>query len=125
MAPLSKDTAGIILPFDTFGSHLDQSNKTIDTDLEIKNFEAAGKILASVWNESIIDSHPVIAEYQTPNEAKIGIDYELDQNWIDDHISKSRYLLQIVKCKNKECCQQTKTNYEDTWFSIFTSTDPS
>ena len=28
MAPLSKDTAGIILPFDTFGNHLDASNKT-------------------------------------------------------------------------------------------------
>ena len=34
MAPLSKDTAGIVLPFDTFGSHLDGSNKTIDIELE-------------------------------------------------------------------------------------------
>ena len=50
MAPLSKDTAGIILPFDTFGNHLDASNKTFDLELEIKNFETAGKILAEIWS---------------------------------------------------------------------------
>ena len=38
MAPLSKDTAGIILLFDNFRNHLDASNKTIDSELEIKNF---------------------------------------------------------------------------------------
>ena len=58
---LSKHTAGIILPFDTFGNHLDASNKTIDSELEIKNFEATGKILADIWSESIIDNHPVVA----------------------------------------------------------------
>ena len=63
MAPLSKDTAGIILPFDTFGSHLDGSNKTVNVELEIKNFEAAGNILAEVWSESVIDSYPVVATY--------------------------------------------------------------
>ena len=48
MAPLSKDTAGIILPFDTFGNYLDAANKTIDVNLEIKNFEATGKIPAEI-----------------------------------------------------------------------------
>ena len=47
MVPLSKDTAGIILPSDTFGNHLNKSNKTTDIELE-KNFKAAGEILASV-----------------------------------------------------------------------------
>ena len=36
MAPLSKDAAGIVLPFDKFGTHLNSSNKTIDEDLERK-----------------------------------------------------------------------------------------
>ena len=48
MAPLSKDTDGVILLFFTFGSHLDAANKTIDINLENKNFEAAGKILAEI-----------------------------------------------------------------------------
>ena len=43
MAPLSKDTAVIILPFDKFGSHLDSSNRTIDIEFEKKNFAAAGE----------------------------------------------------------------------------------
>ena len=46
MAPLSKDTAGVILPFDTYGNHLNNSNKTVDEDLEKENFKAAGEILA-------------------------------------------------------------------------------
>ena len=66
MAPLSKDTSGIILPFDTFGSHLNSSNKTIDPVLEEKNFKTAGEILADVWSETIIDNYPVVAKYQPP-----------------------------------------------------------
>ena len=54
MAPLSKDTAGIVLPFEKFGSYLNSSNKTIDTELEKRNFAAAGEILASVWSETIL-----------------------------------------------------------------------
>ena len=38
MAPLSKDTAGLILPFDTYGTHLNATNETTDVDLE-KNFK--------------------------------------------------------------------------------------
>ena len=43
MAPLSKDTAGIILPFDKFGNHLDAANKTIDINVEIKNSKPLAK----------------------------------------------------------------------------------
>ena len=36
MAPLSHDLAGIILPHDSYGNHLDESGKTIDVELEKK-----------------------------------------------------------------------------------------
>ena len=111
MAPLSKEVAGIVLPFDTFGTHLNTSNKTIDEELEKKNFEAAGKILASVWSETMIDNFPVVAEYQSPGKI---VKFEaVDQKWIDIHVRQSRYLLQIVKCKNLKCCKVSRTNYED------------
>ena len=42
MEPLSKTTASVILPFDTFGSHLNSVNKTTDIELEVKNVQAAG-----------------------------------------------------------------------------------
>ena len=63
MTPLSEDAAEMILPSDTFGNHLDVGNKTIDLELETKQFEAAGKILAEVWSESVIDGYPVLASY--------------------------------------------------------------
>ncbi|KAK3794234.1 hypothetical protein RRG08_039015 [Elysia crispata] len=63
MASLSKMTAGIILPFDSFGSHLNASNKTTDPVLEKKNFEAAGEILSQVFNEAEIDGYPVVSKF--------------------------------------------------------------
>ena len=49
MTPLSKALFGISLPHETFRTHLDSSRKTIDTNLEKRNFKAAGEILAKVW----------------------------------------------------------------------------
>ena len=43
MGPLSKALAGVLLPHDTFGIHLDFPRKT-DVELEKQNFKAAGKI---------------------------------------------------------------------------------
>jgi hypothetical protein len=111
MAPLSRDTAGIILPFDKFGSHLDNSNRTIDEELEKKNFAAAGEILASVWSESVIDDYPVVAQWCPPTESRLLID-NVEQQWIDNHVRQSRYLLQITRCKDLSCCTASRTNYD-------------
>ena len=117
MAPLSKDTAGIILPFNKYGSHLDASNRKIDPSFELENFEAAGKILASIWSETVIDSYPVVAEYKPPgSNLKFS---DLDQQWIDIHVRQSRYLLQIVKCQNISCCKASRTSYIDVMGSRF------
>ena len=43
MAPLSKALAGVLLPHDTFGIHLDFHRKT-DVELEKQNFKATGKL---------------------------------------------------------------------------------
>ena len=62
MFHLSKELSGLVLPAETFGSHL-QHGKTIDEALEEKNFESAGEVLADVWNKMVIDEHDVTAEY--------------------------------------------------------------
>ena len=59
MAPLSHDLAGIILPHDTYGSHLDAFGKTIDSELEEKNFYTAASVLSEVWSKTIINDHQV------------------------------------------------------------------
>ena len=95
MAPLSKDTAGIILPF---GNHLDASNKTIDLNLEIKFFEAAGNILAEIWSKSIIDNHPVVASYTSPPENEHDeVVFHKSEEWKAKHVRRSQYMLQIIK----------------------------
>ncbi|CAF4098835.1 unnamed protein product [Rotaria sp. Silwood2] len=66
MAPLSHDLAGLILPHDHFGSHLNDSGVTINIDLEKINFRKAGQILAERWNQSVIDGFTCVAEYINP-----------------------------------------------------------
>ncbi|CAF1188349.1 unnamed protein product [Rotaria sordida] len=66
MAPLSHDLAGLILPHDHFGTHLNDSGVTINPELERTNFKKAGEVLAEVWCGSVIDEYPVIAEYMDP-----------------------------------------------------------
>ena len=118
MASLSKDTSGIILPFDKFGSHLDKSNKTNNLELEKKNFAAAGEILASVWSETVIDNFPVVAKWIDPAEGSLSFG-NAEQKWIDNHVSQSRYILQIVKCKDLSCCTASRTNYDELLGSRF------
>ena len=62
MFHLSKELTGVLLPHDTYGSHLDNNGKTIDEDLEMKNFEAAGKTLAHIWSNLVIDGYILIQE---------------------------------------------------------------
>ena len=66
MAPLSKELSGLIIFHDQFGSHLDASGRTISKDLERQNFDFAGKVLAEVWDNLVLDKYPVIAKYIAP-----------------------------------------------------------
>ena len=62
MYHLSKELSGVVLPADTFGSHL-KDGRTIDEVMEERNFEAAGGVLAEIWSQLVIDDHPVRSEY--------------------------------------------------------------
>ena len=114
--------AGIILPFNTFGSHLDAANKTIDINLEIKNFGAAGKIIAEIWSESIIDN-PVVASYTSPPEKKPDeVVFQMSEEWKAQHVRQSEYMLRIIKCSDSSGCKPGRTNYPMFFFQvIFTS----
>ena len=108
MTPLSKDTSSVILPFDIYGTHLNASIKTIDIELEVKNFIAAGEILAEIWSESIIDGHAVKAAYIDPQERSI--DTTESERWKRVHVQELQYMLQIVKFNDQRCCK-FRTNY--------------
>ena len=102
MAPLSHDLAGLVLPHDHYGNHLDSCGKTIDIDLEKTNFYKAAEVLSEVWSETVIDGYPV--EY---NAVLIGKEYippNPDPIWVSNYSVQSRYCLQIVKCSDIACC---------------------
>lgn len=67
MAPLSRELAGLILPHDHFGSHLNSSGEVINKQLELQNFQFAGETLAAVWSKMVIDGYPVVTKYVGPN----------------------------------------------------------
>ena len=112
MAPLSKTLAGVLLPHDTFRDHLDSDGKTRDQELERKNFQRAGEVLAEIWGQLVLDDHPVISEY-VENQAIEPDDY--NELWVSQHCRITRYMLQIVKCDGRTCCSEMRTS----WSSVF------
>ena len=112
MAPLSHDLAGLILPHDHYGSHLDASHNTTDEALERKNFEKAGEVLAEVWSNTVIDTHPVHAAFIQPSdeESRYLSTTPLTEEWLAKHTRQSQYCLQIVKCNTKTCCSPLRSS---------------
>lgn len=113
MASLSRDLSGLILPHDHFGTHLDDQCRTNDINLEKKNFQKAGEILSEVWSENKIDGYDVFAEYISPADgteegSKV---LPLSEEWKCIHVRQSHYFLQIVKCDNRNCCKDWRSNY--------------
>ena len=103
MAPLSHYLAGIILPHDSFGNHLDSSGKTINEDLAKRNFFHAAEILSDIWSKTLIDGKPVVCEAFPLGKSYVPPDP--DQEWVSRHMQQARYSLQIVKCFDPKCCQ--------------------
>lgn len=94
LAPLSRALSGLILPYDTFGNHLDQNGNTVDAELEKKNFAHAGAVLADVWSEMIVDGHNVTAQY-VPDDEMLPAPREVSDLWYVGHVRESQYLLQV------------------------------
>lgn len=77
MVPLSRKLTGVVLKHDNFSSHLDSSIKTTGLELENRNFESAGILLANIWSQLIVDDFPVVAEYIVPTDTRLNVEQEL------------------------------------------------
>ena len=91
MVKLSKELSGVILEHDKFGSHLDAKGVTVDKDLELKNFEYAGRTLAEIWSGLVIDGNPVVAEF-IDDDAPVIMGTKSEE-WKACHVRQSQYLL--------------------------------
>ncbi|CAG8852584.1 186_t:CDS:1, partial [Gigaspora margarita] len=63
IATLSGKLAGITLPIDHFGKHLDSQGKVINSDLAKNNFRYAGEALCKIWCRDHIFGKKVDATY--------------------------------------------------------------
>lgn len=112
MAPLSKELAGVVLPYDSFGSHLDASGRITDDDLEKMNFKKAGQVLAEIWSNMVVDDYEITAEYIENEAIEVPA---MDEGWMALHCRISQYSLMIVKCASVDCCGGFRTS----WMQVF------
>jgi hypothetical protein len=63
MATLSGKLAGITLPIDHFGKHLNSQGNITDPGLATQNFQHAGKALCDIWSRDLIFGKRVDAQY--------------------------------------------------------------
>ena len=108
MYHLSKELAGIVLPADTYGTHL-KDGKTVDEVLEEKNFKAAGEVLAEVWSNLIIDDHPVTSEYVEEKPSELITNFSATPAFKSRHLIQTQYMTIALKCDDPMCCSPPKT----------------
>ncbi|KAJ8877456.1 hypothetical protein PR048_021911 [Dryococelus australis] len=109
MAPLSRELTGVVLPQDSFGAHLDSKGRTVDVSLEKDNFKKAGEILAEIWSAVCTDGHEVVAKYIDPNNDTSNVPDLPSEEWYAEHVRESQYLLQVVKCDDRDCCSPRRS----------------
>lgn len=108
MFHLSKQITGLILPAEQLGSHL-SNGKTIDEELEKKNFQYAGEILCEVWNNLRIDNHEVFEEYISSSPKATLLSYKVDGKFKLNHLLETQYFTVVLKCDNRDCCAPYET----------------
>ena len=102
MVKLSEELSAVFLEHDKFWSHLDAKGVTVDKDLELKNFEYAGRTHAEIWSGLVIDGNPVVAEFIEDDEPVIM--GTRSEEWKACHVRQLQYFLQIVKGTDPKCC---------------------
>ena len=109
MVKLSKELSVFILEHDKFGNHLDAKFVMVDKDLELKNFEYAGRTLAEIWSGLLIEGNPAVAEF-IEDDAPVIVGTKSEE-WKACHVRQSQYFLQIVKCTDPKCCSSFQSSY--------------
>ena len=99
---------GVVLPADTYGSHL-HNGETIDDNLEKANFEAAGATLAEIWNGLVIDGKALVSEYISEEVDQETKDFQVTSLYKSRHLIQTQYMTVVLKCDDRSCCSSFKT----------------
>ncbi|CAJ0643233.1 11507_t:CDS:2 [Entrophospora sp. SA101] len=126
MATLSGKLAGITLPIDHYGTHLNIQGKVINPDLALQNFRYAGEALCNIWHHDLIFGKSVDARYveelvnpfenlQFEGTEKEKIEKGIDStecfvpwSWIENHCNLCQYSIDIKRCMNRSCCKPSR-----------------
>ena len=100
---------GVVLPHDTYGSHL-VNGKTVDPELELKNVKAAGEILSELWSDMTIDNFEVKAEFIENPASDETKRFEVSPAFRSRHVFESQYMTAYMKCDDRTCCAPAKTS---------------
>lgn len=81
----------------------------------MQNFAAAGKILADIWSECMIDDYLVNAVNVDPvprgeKEAKFD---NYTEKFADSHFNYGHFHFSIMKCQDRRCCTEYRSNAYD------------
>ena len=101
--------AGVVLPHDTFGSHI-HNGQTTDIELEKKNFKAAGEVLAELWSNLEIDGFEVKAEFIDEPASDEIKEFVATPFFRNRHVFESQYLTCYLKCDDRTCCSAPRTS---------------
>lgn len=117
MAPLSKTLAGLVIPHDHFGSHLNRSGKTINDELEAKNFFFAQEVVADRFSSITITGHEVFAEAVAPENSRLSSNEvnQKDEEWWAVHTRSSQYMFELKKCDRPSCCKPFRSKVHETF----------
>ena len=94
MASLNRTLADLVLPHDSCGTNLDDSEKKIDIDLEKQNFKTAGGILFEIWGKLTLNDQLVVAVY---SEDETLLTNGHSERWVTKHCRISQYMLQVAR----------------------------
>ncbi|PKB97764.1 hypothetical protein RhiirA5_432533 [Rhizophagus irregularis] len=116
MSTLSQKLAGITLPINKFGSHLNSQGQVVDSELAMKNFRYAGEVLCTLWERDLIFGKPVITQYIDHkntsfndvifpgSEKESNNESNVPWRWLENHTKMCTYSLDIKKCEDRSCC---------------------
>lgn len=108
MASLSEKLAGITLPVDEYGVHLDSQGNVVNEELARRNFEFSGKKLCEIWSRDQIYGRPVTVQYVDQSSKPFDNPASTTWEWIERHAQLCRYSLDLKKCKDRLCCSENK-----------------
>ncbi|CAG8820727.1 41786_t:CDS:2, partial [Gigaspora margarita] len=93
MSTLSEKLAGIVLPIDNFGSHLDSNGAINNVDLAKQNFQYASEKLYNIWRRDHIHGKEVFVEYVDEQINPFNKASDVSWSWIEIHSEEAADLL--------------------------------